>query len=121
MVLYATARDQPTSNPMGNIFFEEPDCQGQAFIREPFTDETGANFLIGPLGVEAPLPPNLPNYFVSRTTVELGEQPTMSRYDISDCRDNATTLHSWILADPFTGTLPFTIPVLEPIYIDLVP
>ena len=113
LITYGTARN---ANYPGEIFFPQLACQGQAFIAAG-NPPILANYLLGPIALGL----GLPRFFVTGTTVESGEQPIMSRYTSSTCGAETTQLNDWILAEPFTGTLPFTIPVPAPIHMDLAP
>ena len=94
------------------VFFNLPECEGQAFIRVQ-QPPIYANYLLGQF--TAPIP----RFLVTGTEIQVGEQPHVSRYGSGTCIAASGTLSQWLLAEPFTGTLPFTIPVPEPIFIGL--
>ncbi len=97
------------------VYFNLPECGGPAFIgaQQP---PIYANYLLGQFTL-APIP----RFLVTGTEIQVGEQPHVSRYASNTCVAATGTLTKWLQAEPFAGTLPFTIPVPGPIHIGLPP
>ena len=112
-VTWATARGE---NSGARIFyFTEENCEGQAFL-ELHTNRTFFNALIGPY------PSPFPTYYVASADAAPQLIQTASELSNATCspRDGGDP-QKVIPAVPFTGTLPFTIPVPEPIYVGIAP
>ena len=101
-----------------DLLFTEPNCQGQAYIDDRSNPQQ-IGFAAQLLG---PYPEGFPTYFVTRTEVDVEVGRTVSRLSPTACfpYDN-TSFTVAIPADPFMGTLPFPIPVPEPIFVGIAP
>ena len=97
------------------VYFNLPEWGGPAFIRAQ-QPPIYANYLLGQFTL-APIS----RFLVTGAEIQVGEQPHVSRYSSNTCVAATGTLTKWLQAEPFTGTLPFTIPVPRPIHIGLPP
>ena len=94
-----------------SLVFEFPGCEGQAYAA---TDRFPA-FLVGPTSS------GFPTYFVT-TTQKLTDVSFASHLRPNGCSPDESGIRPAVLiAEPFTGSLPLTVPVPEPIYVDLAP
>jgi hypothetical protein len=111
----STLRGRPNTN----VFFDAPDCgagAGRGYI--PGAQSLGA---IGPAAhLIGPYPAPSPTYFAVRTEI-VASIAVRSELTGDQCQNfnSPTDRNNVYAADPFTGVLPFAIPVVEPIYIGL--
>jgi hypothetical protein len=107
--------------PELNVFFDGMNCgasSGQGYVSSPQSTGTVglAAHLVGPY------PDPYSNFFTVRTEL-VSSVEVLSVLTEDQCTNNLSpeTRTNLLPADPFTDELPFSIPVPEPIYVDIAP
>jgi hypothetical protein len=104
-----------------NIYFLSDDCSGQGYLHLGSEDPNESDTLLGPY------PAPFPTYFVASAHQEIQHGVPIAHSIgpngcVQQCTPGGACIYDDMLpAEPFTGVLPFAIPVAEPIHVGIAP
>jgi hypothetical protein len=102
-----------------NMYFPTEDCSGQGYLHLASEDPNDSDTLLGPY------PAPFPAYFVGAAHQEIQHGvPVVNSIGQNGCVQQCSTgelctYDDMLPAEPFTGVLPFAIPVAEPIHVEV--
>jgi len=118
-VLMGTPRGLSTASV--SVYFASPDCSGQGFLDVGYEPTFFlAQTLLGPY------PSPFPTYFVAPKDGAIQSVNVHTSLESYGCANQCSpgdtcTYQKMLPANPFTGVLPFVIPVSEPIHVGIAP